>query len=44
LLFRETGYIIITDRKKDMIIVGGFNCYSREVEEVLARQKTGVEE
>jgi long-chain acyl-CoA synthetase len=31
----EDGYIVITDRKKDMIIVGGFNCYPREVEEVL---------
>lgn len=29
------GYIVITDRKKDLIIVGGFNCYPREVEEVL---------
>ena len=29
------GYIIITDRKKDMILVGGFNCYPREVEEAL---------
>ncbi|MGD9973382.1 MAG: long-chain fatty acid--CoA ligase [Desulfatirhabdiaceae bacterium] len=29
------GYIIITDRKKDLILVGGFNCYPREVEEVL---------
>jgi long-chain acyl-CoA synthetase len=29
------GYIVITDRKKDMILVGGFNCYPREVEEVL---------
>ncbi len=29
------GYIIITDRKKDVILVGGFNCYPREVEEVL---------
>ena len=29
------GFIIITDRKKDMILVGGFNCYPREVEEVL---------
>jgi len=27
-----------------MIIAGGFNCYPREVEEVLARQKTGVGE
>jgi long-chain acyl-CoA synthetase len=31
----ENGYIIITDRKKDVILVGGFNCYPREVEEVL---------
>lgn len=29
------GYVTITDRKKDMILVGGFNCYPREVEEVL---------
>lgn len=29
------GYIVITDRKKDVILVGGFNCYPREVEEVL---------
>lgn len=31
----EEGYVIITDRKKDLILVGGFNCYPREVEEVL---------
>jgi len=31
----EEGYVIITDRKKDLIIVGGFNCYPREVEEIL---------
>ncbi|HDP79491.1 MAG TPA: long-chain fatty acid--CoA ligase [Spirochaetes bacterium] len=31
----DDGYILITDRKKDMILVGGFNCYPREVEEVL---------
>ena len=29
------GYLRIVDRKKDMIIVGGFNVYPREVEEVL---------
>ncbi|MGC6511462.1 MAG: FadD3 family acyl-CoA ligase [Parvibaculales bacterium] len=29
------GYIRITDRKKDMIIVGGFNCYPAEVEQSL---------
>ncbi len=31
----EDGYLLITDRKKDVILVGGFNCYPREVEEVL---------
>ncbi|MCZ6795234.1 MAG: long-chain fatty acid--CoA ligase [Planctomycetota bacterium] len=29
------GYIYIVDRKKDMIIRGGFNVYPREVEEIL---------
>lgn len=31
----DEGYFYIVDRKKDMIIVGGFNVYPREVEEVL---------
>jgi len=31
----KNGYITITDRKKDMIIVGGFNVYPREVEDIL---------
>jgi len=31
----ENGYITITDRKKDMIIVGGFNVYPREIEDIL---------
>lgn len=29
------GYIIITDRKKDMILVSGFNVYPRDVEDIL---------
>jgi long-chain acyl-CoA synthetase len=29
------GYLYIVDRKKDMIIRGGFNVYPREVEEIL---------
>jgi acyl-CoA synthetase (AMP-forming)/AMP-acid ligase II len=31
----EDGYLYIVDRKKDMINVGGFKVYPREVEEVL---------
>ena len=31
----EQGYFTIVDRKKEMIIVGGFNVYPREVEEPL---------
>jgi long-chain acyl-CoA synthetase len=30
------GYLYIVDRKKDMVISGGFNIYSKEVEAVLA--------
>ena len=33
--FDDDGYYYIVDRKKDMIIRGGFNVYPREVEEVL---------
>jgi fatty-acyl-CoA synthase len=31
----EQGYLTIVDRKKDVIISGGFNVYPREVEDVL---------
>jgi len=31
----EDGYLYVVDRKKDMIICGGYNIYPREVEEVL---------
>ena len=31
----ENGWFHIVDRKKDMIVSGGFNVYSREVEDVL---------
>lgn len=31
----EEGYVYIVDRKKDMILVDGYNVYPREVEEVL---------
>ncbi len=31
----EDGYYFVVDRKKDMAIVGGYNVYPREVDEVL---------
>jgi long-chain acyl-CoA synthetase len=31
----EDGFFYIVDRKKDLIIRGGFNVYPREIEEVL---------
>ncbi|MGH2499708.1 MAG: long-chain-fatty-acid--CoA ligase [Candidatus Limnocylindria bacterium] len=37
------GYVSIVDRKKEMIIVSGFNVYPREVEEVLARHPAVLE-
>jgi long-chain acyl-CoA synthetase len=39
----EEGYIFLVDRKKDMIITGGENVYSTEVEQVLAKHQ-GIEE
>ena len=32
----ESGYVYIVDRKKDMILVSGFNVYPNEVEDVVA--------
>ncbi len=34
--FDEQGYVRIIDRKKDMILVSGFNVYCNEIENVLA--------
>ncbi len=39
----EDGYIFITDRKKDMLLVNGINVYPREVEEIIY-QFPGVKE
>lgn len=39
----EEGYLQIVDRKKDMILVSGFNVYPNEVEAVLA-QHPGIAE
>jgi long-chain acyl-CoA synthetase len=33
----EKGFVRIVDRKKDMILVSGFNVYPNEVEDVVAR-------
>jgi acyl-CoA synthetase (AMP-forming)/AMP-acid ligase II len=37
------GYLYIVDRKKDMVISGGFNIYSKEVEAVLAAHPSVAE-
>jgi long-chain acyl-CoA synthetase len=39
--FDDEGYVAIVDRKKDMILVSGFNVYPNEVEAVIA-QHPGV--
>jgi long-chain acyl-CoA synthetase len=33
--FNDDGYVFIEDRKKDMIIVSGFNVYPNEIENVV---------
>jgi len=37
------GYVRIVDRKKDMVIRGGYNVYPRDVEEVLLRHPAVVQ-
>jgi long-chain acyl-CoA synthetase len=39
----EDGYFYIVDRKKDMILVSGFNVYPNEIEEVAAMHPDVVE-
>ncbi|GAB6171037.1 long-chain-fatty-acid--CoA ligase [Paradesulfitobacterium aromaticivorans] len=39
----EDGYFRIVDRKKDLIIAGGFNIYPREIEEVLYQHPAVLE-
>lgn len=39
----EDGYIYIVDRKKDLIIRGGYNVYPREIEEILYAHQDVVE-
>lgn len=39
----DDGYVKIVDRKKDMILVSGFNVYPNEIEEVVAGHPDVVE-
>ncbi len=39
----EGGYVFIEDRKKDMILVSGFNVYPNEIESVVVEHKGVVE-
>jgi len=39
----EDGYVQIVDRKKDMVLVSGFNVYPNEIEDVIARLDKVVE-
>ena len=36
-LMNDAGYVKIVDRKKDMILISGFNVYPNEIEEVLSQ-------
>ncbi|WP_227369677.1 AMP-binding protein [Halomonas sp. M20] len=42
-VLQEDGYIRIVDRKKDMIIVSGFNVYPNEVEDVVVAHPEVIE-
>ncbi|SFH39575.1 AMP-binding protein [Modicisalibacter xianhensis] len=42
-VLQEDGYIRIVDRKKDMIIVSGFNVYPNEIEDVVAGHPDVIE-
>ncbi|UQG62418.1 AMP-binding protein [Marinobacter sp. M3C] len=42
-VIQEDGYIRIVDRKKDMIIVSGFNVYPNEVEDVITGHPSVLE-
>ncbi|MGZ3726265.1 MAG: AMP-binding protein [Pseudobdellovibrio sp.] len=42
-VFDEDGFFKIVDRKKDMILVSGFNVYPNEVEDVIAKNPKVLE-
>ena len=41
--FDADGYLYVRGRKRDMVIVGGYNVYPREIEEVLCRHPAVTE-
>ncbi len=41
--FDEDGFLALIDRRKDMIISGGFNVYPSDIEAVLARHEAVAE-
>ena len=41
--FDEDGYLYIVERKKDLIIRGGFNIYPRDIEEILTTHPSVIE-
>ena len=41
--FDEDGYMFLVDRKKELIIVGGYNVYPREIDELLTNHPAVLE-
>jgi long-chain acyl-CoA synthetase len=41
--YDEDGYMFLVDRKKEMIIVGGYNVYPREIDELLFKHPAVLE-
>ena len=39
----DEGFLTIVDRKKDMIVSGGFNVFPREIEDVLSTHPSVVD-
>ncbi len=42
-VMNDRGYVKIVDRKKDMILVSGFNVYPSEIEEIIAKHPKVLE-
>ncbi|MBK8641336.1 MAG: AMP-binding protein [Saprospiraceae bacterium] len=42
-IMEEDGYFKIVDRKKDMILVSGFNVYPNEIEDIIAKNEKVLE-